>query len=96
MEFKSGVTDEQLMNKWMPEMPTRDSYPASATIVRAVANPSQVLAVFDIDENQRSSEKYLPDLVRPDSEARMAKIVESAAMTEVFAITEQFGTSVTP
>jgi hypothetical protein len=86
-----GVTDEQFVNAWMPEQHTRSSYPAAVTIARAVANPSQVLSVFDINVDPARFNDVLHDLVHPDSEATLAAIVESTQLEGLFSLVDQFG-----
>lgn len=89
--LKPGVTDEQFVESWMPEQHTRSSYPATVTIARSLADPRQVLSVFDIDVDPSGFADVLPKLVHPDSEARLAAIVESTQVQDVFAVADQFG-----
>jgi hypothetical protein len=86
-----GVTDEQFVNAWMPEQHTRHTYPAVVTIARSAANPNEVLSVFDIDVNPELFGDVLHDLVHPDSEARLAALVESTQLEGLFDVVDQFG-----
>jgi hypothetical protein len=52
-----------------------------------------VLSVFDIDVDPSAFADVLPELVHPDSEARLAAIVESTQVQDVFAVADQFGAS---
>ncbi|MGH3638725.1 MAG: hypothetical protein ACRDUX_06820 [Mycobacterium sp.] len=94
--LKPGITDEQFVASWMPDEHTRSSYPAAVTVARSLANPRQVLSVFDIDVNPERLADVLPDLVHPDSEARLAVIVESTQIEDVFTIADHFGADQSP
>lgn len=89
--LRPGITDEQFVASWMPVQHTRSSYPAAVTIARSLTNPRKVLSVFDIDVDAERFADVLPDLVHPDAEAKLAAIVESTQIEEVFAVADHFG-----
>lgn len=89
--LKPGITDEQFVASWMPEQHTRSSYPAAVTVARSLANPRQILSVFDIDVEPQRFADVLPDIVHPESEARLTAIVESTQLADVFVIADRFG-----
>lgn len=91
--LKPEITDEQFVAAWMPQQHTHSSYPAAVTVARSVVNPRQVLSVFDIDVDPRGFADVLPDLVHPDSEARLAEIVESTQFEGLFTVLDHFGES---
>jgi hypothetical protein len=95
-KLKPDITIDQFVESWMPEQHTRLSYPAAVSIAQSLTNPRQVISVFDVDvdvdvEASRFAE-VLPGIVHPDSEARLASIVESTQLEGVFALVDQFGT----
>lgn len=92
--LKEGVTDDEFVTAWMPEQYTRATYPATVTIARAVANPNQVMSVFDVDVDPARFGDVLPSLVHPDSEARFAAIVDSTEFEGLFTTVGQFGAAV--
>ena len=89
--LQPGITDEQFLAAWMPEQHTRSSYPAAVTVARSLANPRQVLSTFDIDVDPGQFTEMLPDLVHPESETRLAEIVETTEIEGLFAVVDHFG-----
>jgi len=90
-KLKPDVTIEQFVESWMPERHTPRSYPAAVSIAQSLTNPRQVISVFDVDVDPSRFADVLPELVHPDAEARLASIVESTQLEDVFAIVDQFG-----
>lgn len=90
-KLKPDVTIHQFVESWMPEQHTRISYPAAVSIAQSLTNPREVISVFDVDVEASHFADVVPDLVHPDSEARLASIVESTQLEGVFAIVDQFG-----
>lgn len=91
-KLKPDITIDQFVESWMPEQHTRLSYPAAVSIAQSLTNPRQVISVFDVDVEASRFADVLPGLVHPDSEARLASIVESTQLEGVFALVDQFGT----
>lgn len=91
-KLKPDITIDQFVESWMPEQHTRLSYPAAVSIAQSLTNPRQVISVFDVDVEASRFAEVLPGIVHPDSEARLASIVESTQLEGVFALVDQFGT----
>jgi hypothetical protein len=91
-----GVTDEQFVTSWMPPRHTRASYPAAVTVARSVAEPRQVLSIFDVDVDASRFAEVVPELVHPDSEARLEAIVEATQFEGWYEVVDEFGARVTP
>jgi hypothetical protein len=91
-KLKPDITIDQFVESWMPEQHTRLSYPAAVSIAQSLTNPRQVISVFDVEVEASRFAEVLPGLVHPDSEARLASIVESTQLEGVFALVDQFGT----
>ncbi|MDT5075994.1 MAG: hypothetical protein QOJ80_631 [Mycobacterium sp.] len=91
-KLKPDITIDQFVESWMPEQHTRLSYPAAVSIAQSLTNPRQVISVFDVEVEASRFAEVLPGIVHPDSEARLASIVESTQLEGVFALVDQFGT----
>lgn len=86
-----GVTDEQFVQSWMPPQHTCATYPAAVTVARSVAEPRQVMSIFDVDVEASRFAEAVPELVHPDSEARLAAIVEATQFEGLYEVADEFG-----
>jgi hypothetical protein len=89
--LRPGVTDDALVAAWMPPHHTRDSYPARVSISHDANDERRVLTVIDVDAAPAELPAMLPDLVHPDSEARLAEVVTSTDVAALFVETVAFG-----
>lgn len=89
--LKPGTTDQEFIHAWMPDGTTIDTYPARVSIGRSIADPDQVISVFEVDVPPERMPEVLPTLVHPESEARLAVIVHSTQLESLAVETCTFG-----
>lgn len=80
--LRPGVTIPQFIEAWRPE--GEDEYPAQVEIGVDPANDRKVLTVIRVDGSLEDLQARLPDLVHPDSSARLDAVVESTELESVY------------
>jgi len=80
--LRPGVSISQFIDAWRPE--GGGEYPAQVEIGVDPVNDRRVLTVIRVDGSLEDLQNRLPDLVHPDSLARLDKVVESTELESVY------------
>lgn len=80
--LRPGVSLPQFIEAWRPE--GEEEYPAQVAIGVDPTNDRKVLTLIRLDGSLEDLQRRLPDLVHPDSVARMDEVVESTELESVF------------
>lgn len=80
--LRPGVSIPQFIDAWRPE--GGDEYPAQVEIGVDPTNDRRVLTLIRVDGSLEDLQDRLPDLVHPDSLARLDEVVESTELESVY------------
>ena len=80
--LRPGVSIPQFIEAWRPE--GEGKYPAHVEIGVDPTNDRKVLTLIRVDGSLEDLQQRLPDLVHPDSPARLDEVVESTELESVF------------
>ncbi len=80
--LRPGVSIRQFIEAWRPE--GKGKYPAQVEIGVDPANDRKVLTLIRLDGSLEDLRQRLPDLVHPDSLARLSEVVESTELESVY------------
>lgn len=77
-----GVSIAQFIQAWRPE--GKGAYPARVEIGIDPTNNRRVLTLIWVEGTLDDLQQRLPDLVHPDSSARLDEIVESTELASIY------------
>ncbi|MFK4083347.1 hypothetical protein ACI2LF_04515 [Kribbella sp. NPDC020789] len=81
--LREGVTIDQFVEAWLPE--GGGKYPAQVEIGVDPANDRRILTVIRVEGSSLEDlQGRMPELIHPDSHARLAEIVESTELEAVY------------
>lgn len=80
--LRPGVSIPQFIEAWRPE--SDGQYPAHVEIGVDPTNDRRVLTLIRVDGSLEDLQHRLPDLVHPDSLARLDEVVESTELESVY------------
>ncbi len=80
--LRPGVSIPQFIEAWRPE--GGGEYPAQVEIGIDPTNHRKVLTLIRVDGSLDDLQARLPDLVHPDSTARLDEVVESTELASMY------------
>jgi hypothetical protein len=80
--LRPGVSLPQFIDAWRPER--GGEYPAQVEIAVDPTDDRRVLTLIRVDGSLDDLQDRLPDLVRPDSVARLEEVVEATELESVY------------
>lgn len=80
--LRPGVSIPRFIEAWRPD--GGGEYPAQVEIGIDPANDRRVLTLIRVDGSLEDLQARLPDLVHPDSLARLHEVVESTELESVY------------
>lgn len=84
--LRPGVSIPQFVQAWRPE--GEGAYPAQVEIAVDPTDDRKVLTIIRVDGTLDDLQERLPDLVHPDSIARLEAVVESTELESVYVVQE--------
>ncbi len=80
--LRPGVSIAKFIEAWRPE--GDDPYPAQVEVAVDPTDDRKVLTLIRVEGSMEDLQALMPDLVHPDSEARLGEVVESTDLATVF------------
>jgi hypothetical protein len=80
--LRPGVSISRFIEAWRPE--GEGEYPAQVEIGVDPTNDRKVLTLIRVEGTLEDLQDRLPDLVHPDSSARLDEVVESTELESVY------------
>lgn len=80
--LRPGVSIQQFIEAWRPE--GNGEYPAHVEVGVDPSNDRKVLTLIRVDGSLQDLQDRLPDLVHPNSVARLEEVIESTELESVY------------
>jgi hypothetical protein len=82
--LKPGISLDEFIAAWMPE--GDDPYPAGLEVAVDPSNDRRVITIVRFDGTLEELQNAMPRLVHPESLDRLAKIVETTELENVYSL----------